>query len=140
MWVRSCLDAMVKSIHVVAESLAFLFGIHVVLLLHLLQLATTSSVASERPIHSPFVVGPTATTNPADLDGRHRTQRRTALHHIQPFHLPALEPRPPYGPLNDHTLSIAVKAKFQFWSLQQKAVNILSKMADVIEQRGGEVG
>lgn len=145
MFVKDCVDALIHAIHVVAESIAFLMGMHLMLLLHLVQLFMSNPINTVRQtahrardgVAATAAAAATTTTVPADLAGRLRTR---AVAHLSPLHLPALGPRPQdeESPAVESGLLDRVEQTFAI--LSDWLSSHIHKMADDIEAQGGVAG
>jgi hypothetical protein len=142
-----CVDSLVHAIKIVAQSVAFLLGMHLVVILHFLQFLTTDPIGAVRNQSSPrggatATSTTTTTTTTTSRRSYHSfsSNRPSAVRSSRPslLHLPSLEPRPYEDPEREAPFSLFGYLTFRFGNLGYKMKEEIVDLADQIESRGGK--
>jgi hypothetical protein len=134
--IADILDSLIRAIQLIARSVAFVLGIHVVIFLYFIRILSSEPV---EPIRRQG-------RRRATLSATRLTRGRIFITHARPFsparllHLPALEPRPYEEPLERASAGIYKHLTSHILSLGRKVKYEMTDLADQMEARGGKSG
>lgn len=147
-----CLDSLILALRLIAQSIAFLFGAHFFLLLHLVHFLATDPVAALQRRSSSSTSASSASRDCRQSnrgrarreDTRSRRRIVVASTRYRPprkfLHLPSLEPRP-----HDTTQYYVAKSAIDYASsffdiVRNKISDELQELGHHLESRGGKTG
>ncbi|MCO5549646.1 hypothetical protein L7F22_003119 [Adiantum nelumboides] len=146
--IKDCIDALIHAIHVVAESIALLLGMHFMLILHLVHLVASTPIQTGNDTRN--TVQQNRQTEPEIRGNRirrpelNRANRRFTIETGASLHLPALGPRPIHetAPATREPLLHKILASIdEHFSIHIDHLSTkIQNMADNFEGKGGYVG
>lgn len=144
-FISECLDSLIHAIQIISQSVAFLLGIHLVVILHFIQFLTTDPIGALRK-H-------TSRRNAATLTTTTTTARRPRVYsnhenfrsnrrapHPRLLRLPSLEPRPHEDPAEEVASNVVDYLTSTIGTVGHKMREEIVDLADQIESRGGKTG
>lgn len=148
--IKDCIDALIHAIHVVAESIALLLGMHFMLILHLIHLVASTSIqarsdtSTEQQNRQDRIVETQNRRNRPRRLEVNRTNRTLTFEAGTSLHLPALGPRPIHEtvpPIRQPLLHKILASIDEFCSVYiDTCSTTFQKMADIFEEKGGYAG
>ncbi|PWN33541.1 uncharacterized protein FA14DRAFT_63225 [Meira miltonrushii] len=148
--IKDCIDALIHAVHVVAESIALLLGMHFMLILHLVHLVASTSIQGASDTGTEQQNRQDTNTEPQNRRNRirrpelNRANRRLTFEAGASLHLPALGPRPIHEtvpPIRQPLLHKILASIDEFCSAYIDPCCVkIQKMANIFEQKGGYAG
>lgn len=135
------LDSLVRAIQLVARSVAFVLGIHVVIFLYFIRILSSEPIEPTRRQGRRRV-----TVSARRLHNATTTRGGAFITHARPFlpvrlpHLPALEPRPYEESLERASAGIYKHLISHLFILGRKITYVMTDLADQMEASGGKGG
>lgn len=149
-FVKDCIDALIHAIHVVAESIALLLGMHFMLILHLVHLIASTSIHTGSETNTAQQSRQNTTVDPQNRRNRprrpelNRTNRSLTFEASASLHLPALGPRPIHEippPFREPLLHKILASIDEHLSIYIDPCFVkIQKMANIFEEKGGYAG
>lgn len=141
--ISDCFDSLIHAIQIVSQSVAFLLGIHLVVLLHFIHFLTSDPIGALRRHSSNPRRTTTTTTRRPRLSSDHQSFLSSSNStfrspHPRLLRLPALEPRPHEDPVEEASSSIFDYFTSKIGLIGFKMREEIVDLADQIESRGGK--
>ena len=142
------LDSVIRALQLIAQSVAFLFGAHFVVLLHLLHFFTSDpATALQRQTRSSRECQQAGNTRARRTEERTTRSRRVVISTSSRFrpprrflHLPALEPRPHEDRQLEVAKTLLESVPILLSNLKIRMKDEVQDFSDHLEKRGGKTG
>lgn len=150
-FIKDCIDALIHAIHVVAESIALLLGMHFMLILHLIHLIASTPI-NARTDHTITSYQNRRTEADEQRIRGNQNRRPTLTRSNQRFtfetgaslHLPALGPRPIHETgsiIREPLLNKLLGSIDEYFSIYlDKCSAKIQMMGNIFEEKGGMAG